>query len=310
MALHEIFSHPEVRVYKSTLVSKATFFLICCVILTFVAPLLSVYRAYGFWKKEDFYTEQPVVRFKYQALLILSTSTTQWTWSTMTNLNALQQENLLAVQMKVMESDSNLDGKYESLLVQIEAPLASGENILAAKLILLFDYKLSKLSDFTMQSMAYIDYSSSQSGASLSATGQLSFKQKTPLKSSGIDVRYNDSVIPSTSVVSSDYQLSKIFLNYQQRNVTTMFDNALYVWETGRPTGEPFRLNATVYYPPARVLYLTGFWHLIKWAWVQYVPLLLVFLFVFDRIKVFVFQNQIIGTLVQRPKVPCKQHDT
>jgi transmembrane protein 231 len=40
---------------------------------------------------------------------------------------------------------------------------------------------------------------------------------------------------------------------------------------------------------------------MIKWGWVQYVSVLILFLFVFDRIKVFIYQNQLVQTLVQTP---------
>lgn len=36
---------------------------------------------------------------------------------------------------------------------------------------------------------------------------------------------------------------------------------------------------------------------MIKFAWVQYVSILLIFLWVFERIKRFVFQNQVVTTI-------------
>ena len=43
--------------------------------------------------------------------------------------------------------------------------------------------------------------------------------------------------------------------------------------------------------------YLPGFWEMIKFAWIQYVSLLLIFLWAFERIKRFVFQNQVVTTI-------------
>lgn len=43
--------------------------------------------------------------------------------------------------------------------------------------------------------------------------------------------------------------------------------------------------------------YLPGFWEIIKFAWIQYVSILLIFLWVFERIKRFVFQNQVVPTV-------------
>ncbi|OWK15914.1 TMEM231, partial [Cervus elaphus hippelaphus] len=48
----------------------------------------------------------------------------------------------------------------------------------------------------------------------------------------------------------------------------------------------------------ASILYcLSRFWEMIKFAWIQYVSILLIFLWVFERIKRFVFQNQVVTTI-------------
>jgi len=43
--------------------------------------------------------------------------------------------------------------------------------------------------------------------------------------------------------------------------------------------------------------YRPGFWQLIKMAWIQYLAILLIFLFVFGRVKRFVFENQVVTTV-------------
>lgn len=43
--------------------------------------------------------------------------------------------------------------------------------------------------------------------------------------------------------------------------------------------------------------YRPGFWETIKFAWIQYVSVLLIFLWVFERIQRFVFQNQVLTTV-------------
>lgn len=43
--------------------------------------------------------------------------------------------------------------------------------------------------------------------------------------------------------------------------------------------------------------YRPGFWETIKFAWIQYVSILLIFLWVFERIQRFVFQNQVLTTV-------------
>lgn len=43
--------------------------------------------------------------------------------------------------------------------------------------------------------------------------------------------------------------------------------------------------------------YRPGFWQLIKMAWIQYLAILFIFLFVFRRLKRFVFENQVVTTV-------------
>lgn len=43
--------------------------------------------------------------------------------------------------------------------------------------------------------------------------------------------------------------------------------------------------------------YRPGFWETIKLAWIQYVSVLLIFLWVFERVQRFVFQNQVLTTI-------------
>lgn len=50
---------------------------------------------------------------------------------------------------------------------------------------------------------------------------------------------------------------------------------------------------------------------MIKFAWVQYVSILLIFLWVFERIKIFVFQNQVVTTVPVAAVAQghtCKEH--
>lgn len=45
------------------------------------------------------------------------------------------------------------------------------------------------------------------------------------------------------------------------------------------------------------IRYQPGFWQLIKMAWIQYLAILFIFLFLFHRVKRFVFENQVVTTV-------------
>ncbi|XP_012892477.1 PREDICTED: transmembrane protein 231-like, partial [Dipodomys ordii] len=74
------------------------------------------------------------------------------------------------------------------------------------------------MSTFVMQSMAFLQSSSAIPGSQLHVNGDLRLQQKQPLSYSGLDVRYNVSVINGTSPFAQDYDLTHIVAAYQERN--------------------------------------------------------------------------------------------
>ncbi len=58
----------------------------------------------GFWQRLDSFSEQPDVKFKYQLLVIIDTSTSgdYVTWSTYQNFNQLQMDRLRVPLLKVV----------------------------------------------------------------------------------------------------------------------------------------------------------------------------------------------------------------
>ncbi|XP_005403498.1 PREDICTED: transmembrane protein 231 [Chinchilla lanigera] len=300
MALYELFSHPAERGYRAGLCSKAALFLLLAAVLTYIPPLLVAYRSHGFWLKRSSYEEQPTVRFLHQVLLVALLQPEQGgflAWSTFPAFNRLQGDRLRVPLVSTREEDRNQDGKTDVLHFKLELPLQPTEHVLAVQLILTFSYQLHRMSTFVMQSMAFIQSSCAVPGSQLYVNGDLRLQQKQPLSYSGLDVRYNVSVINGTSPFAQDYDLTRIVAAYQERNVTTVLSNPSPIWLVGRAAEAPFVLNAVIRYPVEVVSYQPGFWEMIKFAWVQYVSILLVFLWVFERIKIFVFQNQVVTTI-------------
>jgi hypothetical protein len=94
MALLTFYSTPLVREYQSTLISRACFFASLCFLVCVFAPLLVAYSSHGFWVKHNVHREQPDVRFKYQALLLARSPSSDVTWSTFTEYNSLTSQYL------------------------------------------------------------------------------------------------------------------------------------------------------------------------------------------------------------------------
>ncbi|XP_006888889.1 PREDICTED: transmembrane protein 231 [Elephantulus edwardii] len=314
MALYELFSHPAERRYRAGLCSKAALFVLVAAALTYIPPLLVAFRSHGFWLKRSSYEEQPTVRFLHQVLLVVLLGPERGghlAWSTFPAFNQLQGEHLRIPLVSTREEDRNQDGKVDMLHFKLELPLQPTEHVLGVQLLLTFSYQLHRMSTFVMQSMAFLQSSFPIPGSQLHMNGELRLQQRQPLGSGGLDVRYNASVIDGTSPFAFDYDLTRIVAAYQERNVTTIFMDPNPIWLVGRAAEAPFVINAVIRYPVEVISYQPGFWEMIKFAWVQYVSILLIFLWVFQRIKIFVFQNQVVST-IPATAVPsrelCKEH--
>ena len=67
-----------------------------------------------------------------------------------------------------------------------------------------------------------------------------------------------------------------------------------------------FSIKALVRYSKQQIIYIPGFWQQFKWGWIQYVAVLLPFLYVFRMIKIFIFENQLVQTIVTVPNLKQK----
>lgn len=83
--------------------------------------------------------------------------------------------------------------------------------------------------------------------------------------------------------------------------MSTRFTNNYALWSYGRAPSDPFILSAQINYEVATVLYKPGFWQEIKWAWMQYFPVLVPFILLFRKIKSFIFSNHVIHTFREVP---------
>ncbi|KAM9470202.1 transmembrane protein 231 [Clarias gariepinus] len=304
MGFYEVYSHPVLIRYKASVCSRASVFVLLVFLLTYIPPLLITYRSQGFWLKQSSYEEQPVVQFQYEMLMVAVTSVTgdYVAWSTFSNFNTLLGDNLRIPTVSVQEIDRNGDGKADRLSLQLSVPLNSAEQIYSIQLLLTFSYQLRRMAAVVMQSMVLLQSSSSVPMSQLFISGDLRLQQKEPLSHRGLHTVYNVSVIDSASPFASSYDLTSIIRNYQERNLTTYLSCPVPVWTVGRAANAPFQINAEIRYPVETITYRPGFWETLKFAWVQYVSVLLIFIWIFQRIQTFVFHNRVL------PTVPVSLH--
>ncbi|XP_053633936.1 transmembrane protein 231 [Cherax quadricarinatus] len=300
MVVYVVYKRPMLITHKTTTCSKATLFWVLSVIVSTLTPLVVVYRSAGLWIKEADYREQADVRFKHQVLIITDTSSGSIVWSTNSAFNSLMENYLRIPIVKSHEVDENSDGVYEGLHFTLTLPLLSSELIYGTTLLLTFDYRLHHMCEVVLEGLGFLQHSSGIPISALYTTTDLQLHQRHPLPYSGIHTLYNASVLPSSSASAKDWKLHNILSNYWERNLTTRFGNIYTSVQTGE--SDTFIINLNINYPEQKIHYIPGFWFIIKWAWVQYLSILVVLVYAVSLIKDWVFQNQIVSTWVDFPK--------
>ena len=182
-------------------------------------------------------------------------------------------------------------------------------------------------SQVTIQSLVYLDNSRGTPASGLWMGGALGMRQQAPFPPSGRVSMFNTSLLDETGSGVKDFQLTNILSAYNRRQgektqvqhfrnsfyllissfefsyfsvplsppVTTYLDQSLSVWE-GKDSRD-FTLEVELIYPPLTVTYFPGFWQLIKFAWIQYLSILVVFWWLLTLVQSFVFHNQVILTI-------------
>ncbi|XP_004209343.2 transmembrane protein 231 isoform X1 [Hydra vulgaris] len=290
--------------YRAHFCSMALWFFISVALITYIVPLFLAYQSHGFWIKEHTYREQPEVHFKHEFVLFLQTTGKLIGYSTIENLNTvLLGENTRFPIVRSYEVDQNLDGKNDFMKFEVQTPVLDNELIQSIQLLLFFDYRLYTYSNLQMESLAFISFQTCIPGSEFKSNGVLKFVQKYPLPHRGSLTKYDVPIIDSTSQNILDFDLHNILSSYQTRNISTTFVGSYPVWR-GQPSASvPFSVKLHIEYPEETIIYHPGFWQLIKFAWIQYLSILLVFIYFFHKVKTFVYKNQIFDSTLTSTKV-------
>ena len=102
MVFYEVFSHPELRRYKTSVFSKATIVQLICVVITLLCPFLIAYFSGGFWIKNKIALEQPAVNFQYRYLVLLETANSFYFTSSYDNVNQIYMDAFLPAMRTVL----------------------------------------------------------------------------------------------------------------------------------------------------------------------------------------------------------------
>jgi transmembrane protein 231 len=77
--------------------------------------------------------------------------------------------------------------------------------------------------------------------------------------------------------------------------------NEYFLWHTGRVQGEPFTLKANLHIPEQTIVFKPGFWQVMKWAWLQYLALLVLVKTGTETLKHWIFSKHVVPVIKMTP---------
>jgi len=312
----QLYRTPVYRRYVAPRASCAYLFYVACVGTVLFLPFFMAYNEGSFWLKTSSYREQPRVLYEKKLVVRLDGldadgAPSSVFYSTVKPLNALHQATYRPAVVRSTEDDGNLDGLVDAVTISVTLPVAPGETVLAATAAAFFDVRLRNRARLQMETMAYAHHSSPLPGSALYVDGDAVISQRTPLRTGvGYQQPYADAPLldfssPSHQHVSAREALfPAVVAAYRARNHTADYEPKYPVWtptagqptagDAAAPAATDFELTMVVRIPVGDVLYTPGVAELLKDAWAKYFAMLVVVVYLVDKVAGFAYSHQLV----------------
>ncbi|XP_012275388.1 transmembrane protein 231 [Orussus abietinus] len=295
MPIFDIFTSSINYKYKTTLCSFSTLFVLALSIITLVGPLVIVHLSGGFWLRNSMYMEIPEITFKQKYLLLAESGFDSN--SVVCSTFATYKENKIAdncTLIKVQEADTNNDGLKDVL--KFEAHFYTDVPIRSMKLLLFFNYNLTKLVQTAMETMAVVDYTLPYPVQEIYFVSDLKLRQKSVLQKDNIHNLYNQ------SIDLDDLTVHQLLIDNAKKALTVQITNTEFTWHTGFSNDREFLVQGEIFYLQVPIYYQVDIWEDLKWAWMQYVSILLVFIYITKRCLYIAFTGGYLKSYIVRPE--------
>ena len=287
---------------------SCSFFL--CSILSLIAIIVPFFLArstYDFWSSSLIYEIQPIVLSRNEIIItayslsqsisgssVISTPSTSF-YSTLGELNQLSSASLSPVDISSSIWDYNADYKPDMYDLNITIYIDPSQ-VRNLKVFANFQYQLRGRVNMDMTSLAIADINTPQGASSVFIDGTLRLKQKNPLKSSRITRSvYNYTLLDYINPTANYFPL--IFNRYNSRNETTFYQYQSTVLPDGRNS---VLISMKIRIPSyQQVWYIPLFLQNLKFAWIQYLSLLIPIGYLVTAFAGYVFSQQIFETFTE-----------
>eukprot|EP00055_Hartaetosiga_balthica_P015448 m.91250 g.91250 ORF g.91250 m.91250 type:complete len:309 (-) comp8866_c0_seq2:2331-3257(-) len=296
--------------YLAPLCSRIIFVSLILALATIIFPLIVSMRSGGFLLDNEIGREEPLVFFNREVVLLVigSSGAPLAVWSTIAELNSALGDLLRFPTMKVSELDANFDGRPESLSLNLSLPLPPNEFVSEVTILAGFNCQFRDFVRMNMSALAYISASTTTKSNGLFVSGDLTFVQKSVLPAFGNRNQYSASLLRPERFSPSSFDLDAILREYSKRNESFKLTSTYALWKRPAILSKPFEIAININYIEAEIRYIPGLAQQLKHIWIQYLALLIPFMWVATSILGSIVRNGSLPVFIKPDKI--KSHSS
>ncbi|VEN38683.1 unnamed protein product, partial [Callosobruchus maculatus] len=188
--------------------------------------------------------------------------------------------------------DRNFDGKMDKIDIQVLINLF-GHRMNSFYLVLPIVFKLKEDCPLMIHSAILYQHYFQKYSTHLRLTADLQLYQRHLLRCTNLrDERLHNRPVITNSGQMDDYVFENMIEKYLERNVTTHLTNVYTT--TKMENKDQFYLNLSVQFPEVSIYYEPGFWHILKYAWLQYFSIYIIISWIITKFKVYIFKKRLV----------------
>ncbi|CAB3406395.1 unnamed protein product [Caenorhabditis bovis] len=287
MVHEDVFIEPVYRTYRAPPCSWAIIYIKIINIFKYLLPLIVIFATEGIWKKTGTYREIPKIEFNGNFIAYgygPDSSIVASSYPVLNSAASAQQLSTARVSHH-FENDEN-----DQKLLNLDFVLNTQNLSLNAFTYgFVFDFKLDYHSIIEAELMLTDTVQLAFPTSEILVTGRLGVDQSIPFIK-------NDKwkVINNQRLDVEHYQIMSILerdtrspIKLEVKRKSTIF------LPQPHPTHQ-LSLNLRLFISELEFTYKTGIWELLKWAWIQYFSIYIIFASIFNSISSFLFRTRVI----------------
>ncbi|KAH7814654.1 uncharacterized protein MONOS_3838 [Monocercomonoides exilis] len=198
--------------------------------------------------------------------------------------------------------DFNKDGRANQITLNVRSCLQTADTIISAKFMYFPQYQLIDPIPLTLESFVYLSHIGSVGGNALVSEGKIVLSQNRPLRMRPllkVPLLLNTSLVIPFKNMTTEYFVHRVVTDDESAVLSSPYPPE---WLPAASTS-CFDIHLVINIVPQKVRYTPSLFEVLKFAWIQYIAIFILFGAVIEWIERKIFDNQILATLVQDEKL-------